>query len=289
MTMHKNMQPVKEKNWDAMQAYFKWNEDKYQHALTIMENDKRYDFQKMFIEDPDLFVFYVRILEEKNPKYDATLFWNLHYQAYQDLKAGGFFNTNVRVIKIAQVTQLVEKLNGKCLLSVQDIEDAMTVKIKKKETTYHFEFHDILHMIEKEYNFRSRGFFRDIDENKKEIFEKFCPNVDYDKTGNVSPVDNLEANYLSIISDYFEDKIEHIDFWHYLVNDGDFNNVSNGSIQSMWKSEDSNDINIEDIIDTEVEMQNYISQVIKRIFFKEISQIEFFDKNAEEIEFYISW
>lgn len=77
MTMHKNMQPVKEKNWDAMQAYFKWNEDKYQHALTIMENDKRYDFQKMFIEDPDLFVFYVRILEEKNPKYDATLFWNL--------------------------------------------------------------------------------------------------------------------------------------------------------------------------------------------------------------------
>lgn len=287
MTMHKQMSEIKNKDWDKMQAYFTWNKSTYAPIVEKMENDKRYDFKQMFMEDPDLFVFYVRILEDKNPKYDVNLFWDLHYKAYQHLKDEGFFNTDVTQLKLSLVNKLIEKLNGPCLLSIDEIENCMTVKTKRKVTTTHFEFHDLLHMIEKKYDIETRGFFNKCRYNQKELFNQYCPDSDYEKANNTSPVDNLAANYVSIISDYFTDKIEYINFWHYLIK-YDFCEVSNGCLKTMWRPEEE-DINVEDIINNEDEMQNYIGKIIKQIFFKELSQVKDFKEEDDGIEFYIWW
>lgn len=285
MTMHKQMSEIQSKDWDKMQAYFTWNKSTYAPIVEKMQNDHRYDFKKMFMEDPDLFVFYVRILEDKNPKYDVNLFWDLHYQAYQHLKADGFFNTDVTQLKLNAVNELIAKLNGPCLLTVDEIEECMTVKTKGKVTTTHFEFNDILALLEKKYVFQSRGFFNKFRYNHKDLFHKYCPDSDYEKTSNTSPVDNLAANYSRIISDYFTDKIEHIDFWHYLL-EYEFSDVSNGCLKTMYQPEEE-DININEIIDTKDEMQNYIGKTIKQIFFKELAQVK--KIRYGEIEFYIWW
>lgn len=288
--MYKHMQEIKNKDWSKMQAYFNWNKDKYAPALKAMEDYKDFDFHKMFLEDSDLFVFFVRIHSESNGKYNVENFWNLYYQAYQHLKNDGVLDINLTEKKLQLVKDFQNKLDGPNLISKKDLEDTMTIKKKNKEVSVHFDYLEVLALIEKHYDIKVRRFFDKLKyETKREIFSQYFSIEDYQKYSNISPVDSLEANYLSIISDVIDEQIEYIDYWHYML-EYDFTSVSNGSICSMWFHDSEEDsIEVEDIIHTKKEFQEYISEKIKKAFFKELSQLKEVDLDEEGIEFLIEW
>lgn len=286
--MHKNMQEIQNKDWSKMQAYFDWNKNEYAPALKAMALHQEFDFQKMFLEESSLFVFFVRIHAEKNPKYDVENFWKLHYDAYQTLKNDGVLSIDLTEQKLQQIKDFEAKLAGPCLVSKDDLENSMTVKKKKKEVSVHFDYHEVLDLIEKHYDINVRGIFDKLKrEQINQVFGKYFPIEIYSKVSNTSPVDSLEANYLSIISDTIGEQIEYIDFWHYML-DADFSSISNGSISRMWEREKEIDFKLEEIINTKQKFQNYISKLIIQVFFKELSQLE--EVNPDDgIEFLIEW
>lgn len=282
------MNEIKSKNWTKMQAYFDWNKDEYAPALNAMALHQEFDFQKMFLEDSDLFVFFVRIHVGNNDKYDVENFWKLHYEAYQKLKNDGILSINLTEQKLQLVKEFEAKFLGPCLISKEDLENSMTVKKKKKEVSVHFDFLEVLKLIEKNYNIHVRGIFNELKrEQINQNWVKYFPIESYSTFSNTSPVDSLESNYLTIISDTIGDQIEYIDFWHYMLNT-DFSNISNGSISYMWKIENENDVKLEEIINTKIKFQTYISHLIVKIFFKELSQLEEV-KPDNGIEFLIEW
>lgn len=285
--MHKHMQEIQSKDWAKMQAYFKWNKDKYAPALKAMEDHNEFDFKDMFLEDPNLFVFFVRIHSENNNQYDVENFWSIHYQAYKKLKEDGFFNLDLTDKKLQLVKDFETKISGNCLVSKNALEDTMTLKKKKKEVSVHFDYHEVLDLIEEAYDVDVRGFFNHLKyETIKEIVGKYFPIENYHTISRTSPVNSLEANYLSIVSDHIDEQIEYIDFWHYMLN-YDFAEISNGSISSMWKPEKEETIQLENIINTKDELKAYISNQIKKVFFKELSQLK--EVDSYEIEFLIEW
>lgn len=166
------------------------------------------------------------------------------------------------------------------MVSKNALEDTMTLKKKKKEVSVHFDYHEVLDLIEEAYDVDVRGFFNHLKyETIKEIVAKYFPIENYHTILRTSPINSLEANYLSIVSD-------HIDFWHYML-DYDFAEISNGSISSMWKPEEEETIQLENIINTKEEFKKYISNQIKKVFFKELSQLK--EVDSDEIEFLIEW
>jgi hypothetical protein len=289
--LHKQMNEIQSKDWKKMQAYFDWNKKTFAKVLDAMEKETQFDFKKMYMEDPSLFVTYVSLFNEQAPKYDVNVFWNLYFTAYQDLKNTGFFAVNMEDLKLQLVKEFENKVNGQCLLSVKDLEDTMTVKSKKKVQSVHFDYHDVEDLIEKAYEIEFRGFFNKLKyDNVQQYFKQYCPKADYKKVSNTSPVDCLEANYLTIISDHISGQFEYIDFWHEIC-DADFSDVSNGSINSMYLEEveeNNQEVNIKSIINTKKEMQKYIFQKIKQVFFKELGQLKEVGEE-EDIEFYIVW
>lgn len=286
--MHKNMNVIQNKDWSKMQAYFDWNKKEYEPVLKAMDLHQEFDFQKMFLEDSALFVFFVRTHAQKNAKYDVENFWKLHYDAYQTLKSDGFLSINLTEKKLQLVKEFEAKLAGPCLLSKEDLENTMTLKKKKKEVTIHFDYHEVLVLIENNYDINVRGIFDKLKhEQINQIWSKYFPIESYSKAERTSPVDSLEANYLTIISDTIGEQIEYVDFWHYML-DADFSSISNGSISSMWKIETKNDVKLEEIINTKQKFQNYISKLIIDVFFKELSQLEEV-KSDNGIEFLIEW
>lgn len=291
--MHKQMNEVVTKDWPKMQAYLEWNKEQYKHSLKAMESHPEYDFHKMFMEDPTLFVFFMDIHKDPAAKYDIKKFWNLHYEAYQHLKNDGLFEIDMTPQKVELMKAFEAKLAGPCLVSKEELEDTMTVKKKRGETSVHFDYHEVLDLITTRYGISERRFFDSLKyETEKSIFAKYFSLDIYDKTARTSPVDSLEANYMSIISDAIGDQFEHIDFWHYLL-DSDFGDISNGSISSMWPVEDEDDeeekvVAIEEIINTKKPFQSYFSRKVKRAFFKELEQLDEVDP-YEGVEFLIEW
>ncbi|MBC7475665.1 MAG: hypothetical protein H7263_15370, partial [Candidatus Sericytochromatia bacterium] len=146
--LHHSMQEIKSKDWSKMQAYFEWNKDKFKNALEKMIDHKELDFKQMYFDDPILFMFFVNIHEKNDDTYDREVFWNLHCQAYYQLKKDDFFNTNISCLKLKLLQEFEAKVAGPCLLSVNDINDAKTTTKKLKEKSVFFDFHAILDMIE---------------------------------------------------------------------------------------------------------------------------------------------
>lgn len=286
--MHKSLQEIQNKDWSKMQSYLLRNKNQYEPASKAMEAHKELDFEKMFLEDSDLFIFFVSIHVENNGKYDVEKFWNLRYQAYQQLKNDGLFNLDLTQQKIQLVKDFEDKLAGPCLISKKDLEDSMTVKKKRNEVSVHFDYHEVLDLIESHYEINVRRIFDSLKHEKiQEICAKYFFIDDDNKFSRTSPVDSLEANYLNVISDTIREQVEHIDFWHHIT-DYDFSDISNGSIASMWKPDDKSDVILEEIINTKKEFQIYISQLIKKSFFKELSQLKEVG-SCDGIEFLIEW
>lgn len=287
--MHKQMNEIVAKDWSKMQAYLDWNKEQYKHSIKAMQAHPEYDFQKMFMDDPNLFVFFMRIHEDPAAKYDIEKFWNLYYEAYQHLKKDGLFNIDMTPQKVELMKAFKNKLAGPCLVSKEELEDTMTAKKKRGETSVHFDYHEVLDLITNKYDISERGFFDVLKyETEKSIFAKYFSLDIYDQVSRTSPVDSLEANYMSIINDAIGDQFEHIDFWHYLL-DSDFGDISNGSISSMWPVEDDEEeVAIKDIINTKKPFQRYFSRKVKQAFFKELEQLDEVDPN-DGIEFLIEW
>lgn len=288
--MHNKMNEVQTKDWAKMQAYLEWNKKTYEHSIKAMQKHSEYDFHKMFMEDPFLFVFFVRIHEKADSGYDIEKFWNLHYQAYQHLKNDRLSDIDMTAQKLQLVRDFEAKLAGPCLISKTDLEESMTVKIKRNEKSVHFDYHEVLDLIEKQYKISVRGIFDNLKyQSQKDIFSKYFSIDIYNQASNVSPVDSVEANYISIIRDFIGDQFEYIDFWHYMLAT-DFSNISNGSISTMWPIENQEDdaISLESIINTKDQLKKYFSTKVKQVFFKELSQLEEVE-TYKGIEFLIEW
>lgn len=282
------MQEIKSKDWSKMQAYFDWNKDKFKNALEKMNEYSDLDFKQMYFDDPILFMFFVNIHEKDDNTYDRELFWNLHCQAYYQLKKDDFFNTNINCMKLKVLQEFEAKVNGACLLSVKEINTAKTTTKKLNEKSVFFDFHEILEMIEKAYDIRTRGFFSNLvylEQNK--FFNHYFPDADYDEVGRILPITSLEANYMSLINDYFSQRVDYVDFWHYLL-DGDFENVSNGSINTLYSSDESV-ICLKEAIKDKESLKDYICHQIRNLFFKELSQLKEVGTDPESIKFHIDW
>ena len=284
--MHKNMDEIKSKNWSKMQAYLEWNKNKYHNSLEAMKEYNEIDFQNMFLNDPSLFVFFMNIHEKTNPGYDVKKFWNLQVQAYEHLKKDCVLALNLTNDKIKIIEDFDSKVLGPCLISKVDLEKSMTEQKKGKKISYYYDYIEILNLIKKHYLIKVRGVFDSLEYNKqKEIYSRYFPIETYENIQRISPVDSLEANYMSIIRNTIAEQSQYIDFWHYML-ENDFSSVSNGSFSNMYNPDEHIPVDLTKIIHNKNILLSYFSEQVKRVFFKEITQISAIDDN---INFLIEW
>lgn len=280
--MNKHISAIENKDWNAIQSYIAHNKDQYLPALKAMKKYKNIDFKKMFMEDIHLFIFFFKNFSTTSD-YDTETFWHLHNQAYTQLKKDGIIDINLHEDKINFIKQFEINCELPAFIPVHKLEKAI---YKKDSLNIFFNYSHITRIIEKYYEIQMNCFFSPLESFKiKDIFSNYFP--DYEEFMKVSPINSLEANYLSIISDMVKAQIPYINFWHDLI-ENDFKYMSNGSTSDMHKPINVKTNNLNILLDKKFHFYKCYVAKIKSIFFKELSQFEQI-QSANKIKFITSW
>lgn len=237
--------------------------------------------------------FYFNFSEE--PKEHTLEYWNNLKNVHKELLEKGLFN-----IKVVNHQKLIEAFkqevySSECKIKQSDIDEICTLKTRKGHTTIHFEYNDFMHLFDEAYGLDNRDFFGKFGKNRakfeNELYKRYL-GVSYEeiqKASKLAPKESLLALKMSIITKYTLDQNIYFDFWHKLI-DRDFAEVSNGSMQTMFLSEED----VEDFDSSEDDKfvgEYELYSLIKQAIFKELKTS--FDKNGltleDSIDFYVWW
>lgn len=272
------------KHWQDLQKTFHFTTGYLHENIKIME----LDMEDMARTQPYLFECFVSIFSGKANDESYQL-WENYKKAYQELHEKSllnFKNTKDDFIK-KTIDEFIQKANGPHLLTLDDLEDVITEKKHKKQTTVQVEFNQYMDLIEEAYDFDYRNFFSKFSENKMDFSRLLkITTEDYHKYSRISPVEHLISAKICIITEHYDfvNSMPYVDFWHHLL-DHDFSEVQNGSIQYM-----SSDFKAQDIKNKGTVVPAIVFNTFRQIVFKEISQLPYYkEKSFDQIEFYIYW
>ncbi len=237
--------------------------------------------------------FYFNFSEE--PKEYTLEYWNNMKNAHKELSDKGLFDIEgINYKKLINAFKN-EATASECKIKQSYIDDICTVKTNKGKTSIHFEYNDFMDLFDEAYGLDNRDFFGKFSSNRakfeNELHKRFLcvSETEIEEASKLAPKESLLALKMSIITKYTLDRNIYFDFWHKLI-ECDFAEVSNGSMQTMFLTEDDIedfDSSEEDKFDGEYELYS----LIKRAIFKELKAS--FEKNGLKqedcIDFYVWW
>lgn len=288
-------------NYKALKIQQK-TQQKTQPQAHIYTNIKKLgvDLEKLARTNPYLYTTFTRIFSGIATPQTLTLWDNLQ-KAYKELEEQGMLNfENVReTIMRKKMVDFSKKVNGPCLIPLDELLEVVTEKKRKKVVSIEVDFNDYMDLLEKHYKFQHRDFFQRF--GKEPInFAKILgmTKKEYKEYSKLNANENYNAAKLSVITQVYNNMNEmpYADFWHYLM-DNEFMEVSNGCIMSMYSEaeddehEDSKTQDYRYIVEKDgVIATHYLFNDMRQVIFKEMSQHPSFKgETPEEINFYIGW
>lgn len=257
------------------------------HAKTIAENAKilNVDLIQLHKEHEYMFNLFTRICETPLTEESAQL-WNNYKAAYDELHEAIALNVKTVAPQIMQqmLSEFTAKVNGPCLVPINEIQDTLSELNKKGVVSVLCDFNDFMDLVEKYYNFEHRGFFNSARQQIRNSSKKLMgmSDADYEKYSRISPQDSVEAAKLCLLSAINDkiDGVKYVDFWHHLL-EYDFNGACNGCYREMY-ADDIEEPKEDATIDEQV------FTLIRKLIFKELSQLPNLDV-SESITFSIYW
>lgn len=193
----------------------------------------------------------------------------------------GFLSIDGEEVIDKNLTLLKEKLAKPCLIPLEELKEIVVEKTYKGKKTIQYQYNNLMGLIEKYYDFQSRGFVN----HERVLYLQKLPQMqkNYEMNHKMLFSNKMKKAQEKFASIWLYNSIGYIDFWHSLL-DSDFKDVQNDS--SVFLS-----CNDEDFIEyqEEADVTSHIFQVIRQIIFKEIMQLGYFQKMPQEIECYIYW
>jgi hypothetical protein len=181
---------------------------------------------------------------------------------------------------------LRSKVEGPCLVPLNELEENITYKTKKGVTEVEFDYCGYSDLIEKYYEIELRDFYGHFGKNNEIKNLLNLEDEEYDKLCNTRPIDSVTATKVIVLGSFYEyhKTLPYADFWHYLL-DSQFYELTNGSNHTLYDEEDI----VHEDKESHAEHAELFS-LLKRILFKEINQHPHFKGEPNhEIDFYVSW
>lgn len=259
------------------------------HIYTNIKN-QGVDMEKLAQTNPYLFQMFTRIFSGvETPETVQT--WKNYQQAYNELQAQGLLNFSSKREEViqAKIDEFVKKVDGPCLVPVEELEEVITEKKRKGVVSVQVDFNDYMDLLENYYDFNHRDFFKKFENavlDYEKLFNLTPEQMKYHS--NLAPSQDLLSAKMSVLYDLREqyEGMPYADFWHYLM-DHDFMDVSNGSVQTLWFDNEAED---EDEEDDGIVIPSILFAKMREVMFKEISQYSYYkNEKPSEMEFYISW
>lgn len=234
------------------------------------------------VEDPLLLQYAMGLFNtDLDPK--KIKIWKYINKAYSRLKEKKLLEVPTLAPSIIDemTKELVTIANGPTRIPREELEQCLIVLERRGVRSYQFNFFALTHLIERYYGINVRDFFDCQGWSGRYVQEKLhCSDAEYLQWREEATV---KAYEIHILEDAYEavNAMPYLDFWHYLL-DYDFINVINGSVETLWREEQSD-------ADESGLFDKTVVKTIRQLYFKEIGKLSIFEKPPESIACWMAW